>query len=235
MSTVSGHDTQELVSNPTPLILTPLEQITKLQQEMGCVICLEHLCLPVQLSTSHVINNGKKIKCTHKFCLICIRKCFGMNERYKDYSKFKCPMCRAQAPQRDPYFHQESDHVLLDILQNGAKRPCPNECGFEWGSQSTIRSHLLNDCANGFSSCKVCRTTMKRSDLILHEANHERDMKIAQENSDRREMRRIQREERNRLYSDPGYILVRQKHLRQIVSAANRTHNVSMWKKFTAK
>ena len=92
-----------------------------------------------------------------------------MNEKYKDYSKYKCPQCRAEAPRENTYFHQESDHEILDILQNGAERPCPNECEFKWASQSSIRNHLLKNCENGFSQCEKCGTTMKRKDLKVHQ------------------------------------------------------------------
>ena len=157
------------ISVSGPNILSSQGQLEKIQQEMSCSICLEHLCLPVQLSTSHTFNGGKKIKCTHKFCLICIRTYFGMNNQYRNYENYFCPKCRASAPRQNTYFHQESDHYILDILQNGTYRPCPNSCGFEWDSQSTIRNHLLKNCENGFSQCSICRTSMKRKDLILHE------------------------------------------------------------------
>lgn len=195
--------------------LTPLGQLEKIQQEMTCVICCEHLCLPVQLSTIPTIAGGKKIKCTHKFCLICIRKYFGMNEQHKKYHNYFCPQCRAPAPRQNTYFHQESDHSILDIIQNGEKRPCPNSCGFVWESQSTIRNHLLRDCKNGFSQCGECKTSIIRHMLPVHELRC-KDAKIAHGIN----LQRHKSIEDARMNHELAH--AHMVHLEQIVDAANR-------------
>lgn len=159
---------QEYVNNLLSKIDNLSSQLEQIKDHMKCSICLEHLCNPVQLETESKTTNKGKIKCTHKFCLICIRDYFGMNERHKNYQNFKCPICREEVHSNPPYYHQLSDHIILDIIQNDEDLECPRKCGYMWTSQSCVKNHLFKDCPEGFTQCNKCRITIKRNQLDKH-------------------------------------------------------------------
>ena len=208
--------------------LTAYDQIKAIQEHMTCSICLEHLCNPVQLENYFVVTANGKTKCTHKFCLICIRDYFGLNNKHKYYHNFKCPICRAITHGNASYYHQTSDHAILDILQNGKELQCPRKCDFMWTSQSSIKNHLLFDCPNSFGSCKLCSTLTPKGELSLH-------TKRCEYEQDKYMFETIRNIEIQKISQNPKLAAKRRKHLQQITSTKLKNDSINFWKQCVKK
>lgn len=139
------------------------------RESLTCSICLNPLVMPVTLN---VCTKDTHV-CGHKFCTLCIRDYFEMNNPNKKYDN-KCPVCRASVNDGGRIY-KASDayrqvHLIDTLNALFGKLPCPR-CNEFKGFQEDLKNHLHNDCPESMTTCDDCLKMVKRGELQYHKNN----------------------------------------------------------------